>query len=129
MSTLPLWKANHQQAKPNVNLTPDIRAHELLPPCDGQMSSHKIWIPPGKHYPPHYHPAPHVIVILEGGGEGCMGEPGADMVAFPLVAGDVFYVPGKVRHQVGADERGMVMLAVSVGSLHLTDPGRLVVVD
>lgn len=124
-----LSKANHQQVKPTVSLTPDIRAHELLPPVDGQMSSHKIWIPPGTAYPPHYHPAPHVIVILEGGGSGSVGEPGKDAVEFPLVTGDVFYVPGKVRHQVGADERGMVMLAVSVGSLHLTDPGRLVVVD
>lgn len=115
---------NQLTAVPEANLTPAIRATQILPPIGGQMSSHKIWIPPGEAYPPHTHPSPHVILILEGGGHGDIG--GEKCL---LTTGDVFFVPGNVRHLVGADSRGMIMLAVSVGSLELTDPGRLVLVD
>lgn len=119
--------SNHQDARPDVELAPGIMAVELIPPNEPAgvvMSAHKIWVPPGVDYPPHTHPAPHVIVILEGGGHGLIG----DRQAW-LSQGDVFYVPGNVRHVVGADSRGMVMLAISSHSLPLTHPDRLRVVE
>lgn len=119
-----ITKVSHFAAVPEVKLTEGINANELIPPQDGSMSSHKIWVPPNVSYPPHIHPAPHIIVIVEGGGQGEIGNE-----KFLLETGDVFYVPGETRHQVGADRRGMVMLAISSGSLRLEDPKRLVVVD
>lgn len=120
--------ANHQEATPQVELVDKINATELLSPGDdGEMSSHKIWIPPNVSYPPHVHPAPHVLCILEGGGHAEVGDgPPEARTTRTLRQGDVFYVPGQTRHVVGADARGMIVLAVSVGSLALTDPERLV---
>lgn len=117
---------NHYDSEPDVNLTPEIRAADVIPPGTdgGRLSVHKIWIPANTEYPPHQHPSPHIVVILEGGGYMKYGE-GKDEVSSLIKAGDVFHVPDYVRHQVGADARGMVMMAISVDSKTLTDPDRL----
>lgn len=120
--------ANHLNVTPNVTLTGSISAFELLAPgADGSMSAHKVFIPPNEAYPPHTHPAAHVILILSGAGTVELGE--ADGMDFaPISPGDMFLVPANVRHRVAAGPQGMIMLAVSVASLPLTDPNRLVVV-
>ncbi len=120
---------NHLNVIPNVTLTGSITAFELLEPSgDGSMSAHKVFIPPDEAYPPHTHPAAHVIAILSGNGTVEMGD--ADDIEFASIGpGDMFLVPANVRHRVGAGPDGMIMLAVSVASLPLIDPNRLVVVS
>lgn len=116
---------NHYGAKPEVNLTDKIRATELVKPgVEGRLSAHKIWVPPNTEYPPHKHPSPHIIILLEGGGYIKCGE-GKKKVQSLINAGDVFHVPEKTPHQVGADSRGMVMIAISVDSKSLKDPNRM----
>jgi len=116
---------NHFDVQPNVQLTNEISATELVPPSDtGDLSAHKIWIPPNAAYPPHTHPSPHIIIVEEGGGWVRLNEKEA-----PLKSGDVFHVPAQAVHQVGADARGMIMIALSAGSKRLTDPDRLRVCD
>lgn len=116
---------NHFSVKPEVNLTPEIMAIELVEPnVEGRMSAHKIWVPANVEYPPHKHPSPHIIVLLEGGGYMKYGE-GKSEVQCLINAGDVFHVPENMPHQVGADSRGMIMIAISVDSKSLTDPDRL----
>lgn len=92
------------------------------------MSAHKIWVPPNVEYPAHTHPSPHVIVVIEGGGYGKIQE-GECQDRFEIQAGSVFHVPANIVHQVGADTRGLIMLAISVGAKALTDPNRLQVVQ
>lgn len=116
---------NHYNVKPETNLTKDIRATELVKPgIEGRLSAHKIWVPANAEYPPHRHPSPHIIVLLEGGGYLKSGE-GKNEKQYLINAGDVFHVPENTPHQVGADSRGMVMIAISVDSKPLTDPERL----
>lgn len=118
---------NHYHVKPRVNLTKEIRAIELVKPGKaGKLSAHKIWIPANAEYPPHKHPSPHIIVILEGGGYMKCGQGKREVHAL-IKAGDVFHVGENVPHQVGADSRGMVMIAISVDSKSLNDPERMVV--
>ena len=50
---------------------------------------------------------------------------GAEETNSLISAGDVFHVPENMPHQVGADSRGIVMIAVSVDSKPLTDPERM----
>jgi quercetin dioxygenase-like cupin family protein len=115
---------NHYHVRPEVNLTDVIKATELVQPgVEGRLSAHKIWVPPNSEYPPHLHPAPHIIILLEGGGWMKYGQ--HNEVQADLNAGDVFHIPENMPHQVGADSRGIVMIAVSVDSISLTDPRRL----
>ena len=116
---------NHFNTKPEVNLTDKIRAMELVKPgVEGRLSAHKIWVPADTEYPPHQHPSPHIIILLEGGGYMKCGQ-GKDELNYLINAGDVFHVPENTPHQVGADSRGMIMIAISVDSKSLTDPDRL----
>ena len=116
---------NHHTVKPEVHLTPEIKATELVKPnVEGRMSSHKIWIPPNIDYPPHQHPSPHIIIVLEGGGWMKYEWQGEEIRSL-IGAGDVFHMPENTPHQVGADSRGMVMIAVGVDSKPLTDPDRM----
>ena len=116
---------NHYQVKPEINLTDRITAVELIKPCiEGRLSAHKIWIPPNESYPIHEHPSPHIILLLEGGGymKYWQNEKEAN---YSISAGDVFYIPENSPHQVGADSRGAVMMAVSVDSKSLDNPERM----
>lgn len=120
---------NHLNLEPNIKLTENISAVEILKPGDkGQMSAHKIWVPPNIEYPPHTHPSAHVILVLDGGGYMKLVE-NEKITEETLKAGDMFFVPGNVAHQVGADKRGLIMIAISVDSKELTDPDRLKVID
>ena len=120
---------NHYQAKPEVNLTDKITAAELIKPgLEGRMSCHKIWIPPNTEYPLHEHPSPHIIFLLEGGGYMKYWQNGKK-TNYSISAGDVFYIPENSPHQVGADSRGAVMMAVSVDSKSLGDPERMKVLE
>lgn len=122
-------RTNATTAEPKVPLTEGILAAALIEPLsDRSMSAHKIWIPPNVEYPPHTHPAPHVIYILDGAGWGIIGDK-EYRHQMPLYVGDVFFVPENVVHQVGASGSGMVMLAVSSHSLPLAHPDRLKVID
>jgi quercetin dioxygenase-like cupin family protein len=116
---------NHFTVEPSISLTDEIKAVELISPdALHKLSAHKIWIPGNSEYPPHQHPSPHLIFILEGGGyfRSCRSD---DKERHPLKAGDVFYIPENAPHQVGADIRGMVMMVVSVGAKSLTSPERM----
>ena len=116
---------NHFLVKPEVDLTPQIRASDIIAPGnEGGLSTHKIWIPPNSEYPKHQHPSPHVLILLEGGGYLRCWE-SEEETHIRINAGDVFRTPENVPHQVGADERGMIVLAVSVDSKLLTDPKRM----
>jgi quercetin dioxygenase-like cupin family protein len=120
---------NHLSLEPKIQLTDKISAVEILKPGDkGQMSAHKIWVPANVEYPPHTHPSAHVILVLDGGGYMKLVE-NEKITEEPLKIGDMFFVPGNVAHQVGADKRGLVMIAISVDSKELTDPDRLKVID
>ncbi|MDD5068545.1 MAG: AraC family ligand binding domain-containing protein [Candidatus Pacebacteria bacterium] len=119
---------NHFRVKPRVNLTPEIKATELITPgIEGRLSSHKIWVPANIEYPVHSHPSPHIIIVLEGGGYMKCGE-GKTEVHSLINPGDVFHVPENMTHQVGADSRGCVMIAISVDSKSLKDPERLKII-
>jgi quercetin dioxygenase-like cupin family protein len=119
---------NHTTARPTVFLTETIQAVEIIPPHgENSMSMHKIWIPPNDEYPSHIHPSPHIITVLEGGGYGSFIDAG-ETTRFDLGPGDIFSVATHRIHQVGADSRGMIMLAVSVGSLPITDANRLQII-
>jgi quercetin dioxygenase-like cupin family protein len=120
---------NHLTARPTVFLTETIQAVEIIPPHGkNSMSMHKIWIPPNKEYPSHTHPSPHIITVLEGGGYGSFIDD-SETTRFDLGPGDIFSVTAHRIHQVGADSRGMIMLAVSIGSLPLTDANRLRIIE
>ena len=117
---------NHYHIRPEVNLTNEIKATELIQPgVEGRLSAHKIWVPANTEYPTHQHPSPHIIFLLEGGGWVKYAEGTKDVHSFVINAGDVFHVPENMPHQVGADARGIVMIAVSVDSKPLTDPKRM----
>lgn len=119
---------NHFNAKPSVHLTEHIKATELIKPgIEGRLSAHKIWVPPNTEYPPHQHPSPHIIFLLEGGGWMVCGH--NNEIHSLIHSGDVFHVPENMPHQVGADSRGIVMIAISVDSLPLSDPQRLVIME
>lgn len=114
---------NHYRVAPPVYLTSDIKATSIIDPDGGgRMSAHEIWMPADTEYPPHQHPSPHILIVLEGGGWVWCGQTDRRSL---LDAGDVFSVLENVPHQVGADYRGTVLLAVSVDSLPLTDPARM----
>ena len=116
---------NHYQVKTDINLTEKINAAELIKAgIEGRLSTHKIWIPPNAEYPIHEHPSPHIIHILEGGGYMRYWQNGAES-KYDITTGDIFHIPENVPHQVGADSRGTVMLAVSVDSKALDDPERM----
>ena len=114
----------------NVSLTDKISAGVLVDRDElgGRLSSHIIDIPPNAEYPPHEHPSEHVILLLEG--DGYMRYWHRDKEHFSkLTAGDVFYVPQNVPHQVGAYSKGAVMIATSVDSKPLTDPERMKIIQ
>jgi quercetin dioxygenase-like cupin family protein len=116
---------NHFNSKPEVNLTDEIMATQLVESgAQGELSAHKIWIPADTEYPPHTHPSPHIIIILEGRGYLRCGQD-KNEIYYPIGTGDVFHVPENIRHQVGADSTGMIMIAISVGSKPIIDPDRL----
>ena len=116
---------NHHQVKPDVNLTDEIRATEIIKPgLEGRLSCHKIWIPPNAEYPTHEHPSPHIIFLLEGGGYMRYWQNGIKH-EYDVSSGDTFYIPENFPHQVGADSRGAVMIAVSADSKSLDDPKRM----
>ena len=116
---------NHYQVIPEVDLINEIRATELIKPgLEGRLSCHKIWIPPNAEYPVHDHPSPHIIIILEGGGYARYWQSGTES-RYDVTAGDIFHIPENAPHQVGADSRGTVMIAVSVDSKPLSDPDRM----
>ena len=117
---------NYLRVTPSVSLTDEIRATELIPPGDGRkLSANIIWILANEEYLPHIHPSPHLIFILGGGGWVQYGE---DTDTFHTIeTGDTFYIPENTRHQVGADDRGMIMIVTSTDSLALTDPARMTI--
>ena len=120
---------NHFKLSPEVKLTENISAVEIIKPeVQGQMSAHKIWVPENVEYPPHTHPSAHVIIVLEGGGYVKLVE-NENMISESINPGDMFFVPENIPHQVGADKRGMIMIAISVDSKELTDPDRLKIID
>ena len=120
---------NHFKLLPEIKLTKDISAIEIIEPeKQGQMSAHKIWVPENAEYPPHTHPSAHVILVLEGGGYVKLVENEKIILEY-INPGDMFFVPENIPHQVGADKRGMIMIAISVDSKELTDPDRLKVID
>jgi pyrroloquinoline quinone (PQQ) biosynthesis protein C/quercetin dioxygenase-like cupin family protein len=120
---------NHYPLMPKVELSPGIMGTDLvIPDTGGGLSAHKIWIPPRIEYLRHQHPSPHLIFVLEGGGYFKFWNDGKETHHL-LNPGDVFHTPQHVSHQVGADERGMTVIAVSVDAKPLTDPSRLIVVS
>lgn len=120
---------NHFNLSPEVKLTENISAIEIIKPeTKGQMSAHKIWVPENIEYPPHTHPSAHIIVVLEGGGYVKLTK-NKNIISENINPGDMFFVPENIPHQVGADKRGLIMLAISVNSKELTDPDRLKIID
>lgn len=120
---------NHFKLLPEIKLTKNISAVEVIKPeIQGQMSAHKIWVPENVEYPPHTHPSAHIIIVLEGGGYVKLVE-NESIISEDINSGDMFFVPANMAHQVGADKRGLIMIAVSVDSKELTDSDRLKVIE
>jgi quercetin dioxygenase-like cupin family protein len=59
----------------------------------------------------HTHEGDHILFVVEGQGWLLYGED-----TIPLITGTCYFVPGNVRHQVGAEADGMFLM--SVGNFH-----------
>ena len=120
---------NINQIPAIIPLTEKIMAADLINRQDNgsRLSCHKISIPANEAYPIHEHPSEHIIYVVEGDGWMKLWK-GRKEQSYELTSGDVFFVPADLPHQVGANSKGAVMIAVSVDSLPLTDPRRLRVV-
>lgn len=123
----PTSQASHLQIKSYLEANPEdylsmfgSDATGLPLVKSGSFGADMLKFSPGQKTEIHTHEGDHVLFVVEGQGWLLYGEK-----TMPLVAGTCYFVPGNVRHQVGAGLDEMFLL--SVGNFHqsVDSPNRL----
>jgi mannose-6-phosphate isomerase-like protein (cupin superfamily) len=86
-------------------LTRGIEGKDLLP--EGMSAQKAVWtrVSPQGEFPPHCDSYHHVLLVLEGRGEGSVGEE-----IFPLQPGAVVEIPAGERHSYRNTGEGDLLL-------------------
>ena len=89
---------------------------------NGSLGVDVIRLAAGEGFVPHTHPGDHILVVV--GGQGTITYGGR---IYPSRAGEIYFVPGKVPHAVGAIT-DHVILAIGAPHRPVDSPDRLTVV-